>query len=63
VIDAAQIPDDAVEAFAKAFNSWERKSNAECIAAALAAWPGMTYMEPNLANGVIILPLPAGGAR
>jgi len=29
----------------------------EAIAAALNAWPGMTHMEPDLANGIIILPL------
>jgi len=28
------------------------------IAAAINAWPGMTHMEPDLANGIIILPLP-----
>ena len=26
--------------------------------AMLNAWPGMTYIEPDLANGIIILPLP-----
>ena len=26
--------------------------------AMLRAWPGMTHMEPDLANGIIILPLP-----
>ena len=30
----------------------------KAIAAALNAWTGMTYMEPDLANGIIILPLP-----
>ena len=29
---------------------------AACLAM-LQAWPGMTHMEPNLANGIIILPL------
>ncbi len=28
------------------------------LAATLNAWPGMTHMEPDLANGIIILPLP-----
>ena len=28
--------------------------------AMLAAWPGMTHMEPDLANGIIIPPATAG---
>jgi len=40
MVDAKMIPPEVVEAVTKAFNSWELLSNAECIARALAAWPG-----------------------
>ena len=33
------------------------QARAACLAM-IEAWPGMTHMEPNLANGIIILPLP-----
>jgi hypothetical protein len=67
MINPAQIPDEVVEAAARAICEltgnhprwmyWKPEALA-AIAAALNTWPGMTHMEPDLANGIIILPLP-----
>jgi hypothetical protein len=63
MIDPAQIPGEVVEAAALAYRTAPLKRThlqamELAIAAALSAWPGMTHMEPDLANGIIILPLP-----
>ena len=58
MIDPAQIPDEVAYEVFKRFEMDTEREAAEAIAAALAAWPGMTHMEPDLANGIIILPLP-----
>ena len=58
MIDANQIPDEVVEA---AVNAWKKDTqsfppNAETIAAALNAWPGMDA-RPTFGPSRIILPL------
>ncbi len=74
MINSAQIPDEVADAVAQLLweeagtYPWSRVGEVNksvyrakariAIAAALAAWPGMTHMEPDLANGIIILPLP-----
>ncbi len=58
MIDSAQIPDEVVESLIATLYGKPGLPYREAIAAAIAAWPGMTHMEPDLANGIIILPLP-----
>lgn len=69
MINTAQIPPEVVEAAARVIadaNGWRDEQGFKAcvpvaraaIAATINAWPGMTHMEPDLANGIIILPLP-----
>ena len=66
MIDPAQIPDEVVEAAAKAeyeymetHESWHGSMRA-AIAAALASWPGMTLHQQdiNAEYSYFVLPLP-----
>ena len=73
MIDAKQIPDEAVEAAVKAFDASEEDAYVShahdiraAITAALNAWPGMKYTGPTggglsqelFQAPLIILPLP-----
>lgn len=63
MVKPEQIPDEVVKAFYRAY--WiEDTSDAEALAAALAAWPGAWGHEQEDACGVrreLILPLPPEG--
>jgi hypothetical protein len=57
VIDQKIIPPEVVEAYLKHLGDYTNTTYAAAIAAALAAWPGMTT-EPRNWRTALILPLP-----
>lgn len=59
-IKPEQVPQEVITAFCEAWAKWNETSEAECIAAALSAWPGMhPYHFPEHGGWfpAIILPL------
>ena len=58
MIKPEQVPEEVWRALGKELGFIQhRDAYCTAIAAALSAWHGMTHMEPDLANGIIILPL------